>query len=128
MLINQVKYMHQEAWTGGKEYIVSALFKYLDADANGLLTEEELNKVSANYRNIILVNKRPQPPVQEINASVRMLQVSKRVDLRSISNKCYLKSLISREDIDKDNRLGSNEFYAAFSKLYSEYEIFSVIT
>lgn len=46
LLINQVKYMHQEAWTGGKEYIVSALFKYLDADANGLLTEEELNKVS----------------------------------------------------------------------------------
>lgn len=46
MLINEVKYMHHEAWTGGKEYIVSALFKYLDVDANGLLTEEELIKVN----------------------------------------------------------------------------------
>lgn len=45
-MVNQVKYMHQEAWTGGKEYIVSALFKYLDIDNNGLLTIEELNKVS----------------------------------------------------------------------------------
>lgn len=45
LLVNQVKYMHQEAWTGGKEYIVSALFKYLDLDSNGLLTVEELNKV-----------------------------------------------------------------------------------
>lgn len=43
--MNKVKYMHQEAWTGGKEYIVSALFKYLDLDDNGLLTVEELNKV-----------------------------------------------------------------------------------
>lgn len=44
-MINQVKYMHQEAWTGGKEYIVSALFKYLDIDNNGLVTNDELNKV-----------------------------------------------------------------------------------
>lgn len=89
LLVNQVKYMHQEAWTGGKEYIVSALFKYLDLDDNGLLTAEELNKVA------------------------------KRENLHSISDKCNLKSLITKEDIDKDDRLGSNEFYAAFSKLYS---------
>lgn len=38
--------MHQETWTGGKEYIVSALFKFLDIDDNGLLTAEELVKVS----------------------------------------------------------------------------------
>ncbi|KAK7603150.1 hypothetical protein V9T40_003149 [Parthenolecanium corni] len=89
LLVNQVKYMHQETWTGGKEYIVSALFKFLDIDDNGLLTSEELVKVA------------------------------KRENLQRITEKCNLENLITKEDIDKDNRLGTNEFYAAFSKLYS---------
>lgn len=55
LLVNQVKYMHQEAWTGGKEYIVSALFKYLDLDDNGLLTAEELNKVRLLFRSSQLI-------------------------------------------------------------------------
>lgn len=32
-----------------------------------------------------------------------------------------MSDMIRFEDMDKDGRLGLNEFYAAFSKLYSEY-------
>lgn len=32
-----------------------------------------------------------------------------------------MSDMIRFEDMDKDGRLGLNEFYAAFSKLYSKY-------
>lgn len=53
-----------------------------------------------------------------------LLQVAKRENLHRITEKCNLENLITKEDIDKDNRLGTNEFYAAFSKLYSKYTFF----
>lgn len=53
-----------------------------------------------------------------------LLQVAKRENLQRITEKCNLENLITKEDIDKDNRLGTNEFYAAFSKLYSKYRLF----
>lgn len=34
-----------------------------------------------------------------------------------------MSDMIRFEDMDKDGRLGLNEFYAAFSKLYSEYHV-----
>lgn len=37
--------MYQKSWNGGKEYMVSALFRYLDLDGNGFLHQEELQKV-----------------------------------------------------------------------------------
>lgn len=37
--------MYQKSWNGGKEYMVSALFHYLDLDGNGFLQREELEKV-----------------------------------------------------------------------------------
>lgn len=35
-----------------------------------------------------------------------------------------MSDMIRFEDMDKDGRLGLNEFYAAFSKLYSKYNIY----
>lgn len=37
--------MYQKSWNGGKEYMVSALFRYLDLDGNGFLQRDELEKV-----------------------------------------------------------------------------------
>jgi len=37
--------MYQKSWNGGKEYMVSALFRYLDLDGDGFLQREELQKV-----------------------------------------------------------------------------------
>jgi len=37
--------MYQKSWNSGKEYMVSALFRYLDLDGNGFLQLEELQKV-----------------------------------------------------------------------------------
>lgn len=45
LLINHAKRMYQKNWNGGKEYMVSALFRYLDLDGNGFLQRDELEKV-----------------------------------------------------------------------------------
>lgn len=45
LLINHAKLMYQKSWNGGKEYMVSALFRYLDLDGNGFLHRDELEKV-----------------------------------------------------------------------------------
>lgn len=45
LLINHAKLMYQKSWNSGKEYMVSALFHYLDLDGNGFLQLEELQKV-----------------------------------------------------------------------------------
>jgi hypothetical protein len=37
--------MYQKSWNSGKEYMVSALFRYLDLDGNGFLQLDELQKV-----------------------------------------------------------------------------------
>lgn len=46
LLINHAKLMYQKSWNGGKEYMVSALFRYLDLDGNGFLQIDELDKVN----------------------------------------------------------------------------------
>lgn len=89
LLINHAKLMYQKSWNGGKEYMVSALFRYLDLDGDGFLQREELQKIT------------------------------KQDKLDDISDVCVMSDMISFEDMDKDGRLGLNEFYAAFSKLYS---------
>ncbi|XP_015374342.1 PREDICTED: follistatin-related protein 5-like isoform X1 [Diuraphis noxia] len=89
LLINHAKLMYQKSWNGGKEYMVSALFRYLDLDGDGFLQREELQKIT------------------------------KQDKLDDISDVCVMSDMIRFEDMDKDGRLGLNEFYAAFSKLYS---------
>lgn len=48
-------------------------------------------------------------------------QITKQDKLDDISDVCVMSDMIRFEDMDKDGRLGLNEFYAAFSKLYSKY-------
>lgn len=45
LLTNHAKLMYQKNWNGGKEYMVSTLFRYLDLDGNGFLQRDELEKV-----------------------------------------------------------------------------------
>ena len=48
------------------------------------------------------------------------LQIAEREDLEQLSRGCSLGHMISYDDADKDGRLNINEFYMAFSKLYSK--------
>lgn len=41
--------------------------------------------------------------------------------LDSLSGGCSLSNMIQFDDTDNDGKLSINEFYVAFSKLYSEY-------
>ncbi|XP_023245992.1 follistatin-related protein 5-like isoform X2 [Copidosoma floridanum] len=72
-----------------KEYLVSIMFSHYDENNDGNLEGEELE------------------------------QVAEREDLRRLSKKCSLRHMIAYDDADRDGRLNVNEFYMAFSKLYS---------
>lgn len=48
------------------------------------------------------------------------LQIADREDLEQLSKGCSLGNMINYDDTDKDGRLNINEFYMAFSKLYSK--------
>ncbi|XP_012285083.1 follistatin-related protein 5, partial [Orussus abietinus] len=72
-----------------KEYLVSIMFSHYDQNNNGNLEREELE------------------------------QIAEREDLEQLSRGCSLGHMISYDDADKDGRLNINEFYMAFSKLYS---------
>lgn len=43
--------------------------------------------------------------------------------MEELSAGCNLSHMISYDDTDGDGRLNVNEFYMAFSKLYSEYHL-----
>ncbi|XP_015522448.1 follistatin-related protein 5 isoform X1 [Neodiprion lecontei] len=75
-----------------KEYLVSIMFSHYDQNNNGNLEREELE------------------------------QIAQREDLEQLSRGCSLGHMISYDDADKDGRLNINEFYMAFSKLYSQYD------
>lgn len=47
-------------------------------------------------------------------------KIAEREDLEQLSRGCSLGHMISYDDADKDGRLNINEFYMAFSKLYSK--------
>ncbi|XP_015590184.1 follistatin-related protein 5 isoform X2 [Cephus cinctus] len=72
-----------------KEYLVSIMFSHYDQNNNGNLERDELE------------------------------QIAEREDLEQLSRGCSLGHMISYDDADKDGRLNINEFYMAFSKLYS---------
>lgn len=49
-----------------------------------------------------------------------MFQIAAQEHLDNLSNGCSLSSMIQFDDTDQDGKLNINEFYVAFSKLYSE--------
>ncbi|XP_078050075.1 follistatin-like 5 [Augochlora pura] len=72
-----------------KEYLVSIMFSHYDRNNNGNLEREELEQVAENE------------------------------DLEELCRGCSLGHMISYDDTDGDGKLDVNEFYMAFSKLYS---------
>ncbi|XP_012144462.2 follistatin-like 5 isoform X2 [Megachile rotundata] len=72
-----------------KEYLVSIMFSHYDQNNNGNLEREELEQVAENE------------------------------DLEELCKGCNLGHMINYDDTDGDGKLNVNEFYMAFSKLYS---------
>lgn len=75
--------------SGSKDYLVSLMFSHYDLNNNGLLEAPELKKTF------------------------------EKEHLSQLSNECSLLDMLVYDDTDHDNHLDLNEFYAAFSKLYS---------
>lgn len=73
-----------------KEYLVSIMFSHYDQNGNGDLEKDELE------------------------------QVAEREELEQLSKGCSLGHMIGYDDADRDGKLNINEFYMAFSKLYSK--------
>ncbi|GJQ68334.1 hypothetical protein Trydic_g16928 [Trypoxylus dichotomus] len=72
-----------------KDYLVSIMFSHYDRNNNGNLEATELNEITAQEH------------------------------LDTLSKGCTLSDMIQYEDSDRDGKLNINEFYVAFSKLYS---------
>ncbi|XP_065160651.1 follistatin-related protein 5-like [Atheta coriaria] len=72
-----------------KDYLVSIMFSHYDTNNNGNLEASELS------------------------------EIGNQEHLDSLSNGCTLPNMIHYEDTDHDGKLSINEFYVAFSKLYS---------
>ncbi|XP_011148670.1 follistatin-related protein 5 isoform X1 [Harpegnathos saltator] len=72
-----------------KEYLVSIMFSHYDRNNDGNLEREELE------------------------------QIAEEESMEELSAGCNLSHMISYDDTDGDGRLNVNEFYMAFSKLYS---------
>ncbi|KAG8235847.1 hypothetical protein J437_LFUL015640 [Ladona fulva] len=89
LLYNHAKLMAQDNRSSGKEYLVSIMFSHYDQNNDGALEKEELVKIS------------------------------QREHLNQLAKGCDLGDMLSYDDTDKDGHLNINEFYMAFSKLYS---------
>nr|CAH0112252.1 unnamed protein product [Daphnia galeata] len=74
---------------GSKDYLVSLMFSHYDLNNNGLLEAQELSKTFEDEH------------------------------LSQLSKECSLSDMLAYDDVDHDTHLNLNEFYAAFSKLYS---------
>lgn len=72
-----------------KEYLVSIMFSHYDRNNDGNLEREELE------------------------------QIAEEENMEELCAGCNLSHMISYDDTDGDGRLNVNEFYMAFSKLYS---------
>uniref|UniRef100_A0A6P7FSV5 Follistatin-related protein 5-like isoform X1 n=1 Tax=Diabrotica virgifera virgifera TaxID=50390 RepID=A0A6P7FSV5_DIAVI len=76
-----------------KDYLVSIMFSHYDRNNNGNLEATELNEMYIQER------------------------------LETLSRGCSLSDMILYDDTDHDGKLSINEFYVAFSKLYSVYVV-----
>lgn len=50
-----------------------------------------------------------------------LFQIANAEHLNKLSKECTIGHMLSFDDADKDERLNINEFYMAFSKLYSKF-------
>lgn len=48
-------------------------------------------------------------------------QIASKENLHQVSSGCSLGDMLTYDDTDRDGRLDINEFYVAFSKLYSKH-------
>lgn len=51
-----------------------------------------------------------------------LVQISDQEHLGTLSEGCSLTDMLRYDDTDQDSLLSVNEFYAAFSKLYSKFK------
>ncbi|KAK7788916.1 hypothetical protein R5R35_007352 [Gryllus longicercus] len=89
LLYNHAKLMAEDNRSSGKEYLVSIMFSHYDQNNNGALEKEELE------------------------------EIAKKEHLNKLAKGCSLGHMLAYDDTDKDGKLNINEFYVAFSKLYS---------
>ncbi|XP_049811271.1 follistatin-related protein 5-like isoform X1 [Schistocerca nitens] len=89
LLYNHAKQLAEELRNTGKEYLVSRMFSHYDHNNDGALEKEELEQMAAKEQ------------------------------LSQLSKGCSLSDMLHFDDASKDGRLDINEFYTAFSKLYS---------
>ncbi|XP_046405287.1 follistatin-related protein 5-like isoform X3 [Ischnura elegans] len=89
LLYNHAKLMAEDNRSSGKEYLVSIMFSHYDQNNDGALEREELD------------------------------QISEKEHLNQLAKGCTLGDMLSYDDSDNDGHLNINEFYMAFSKLYS---------
>ncbi|XP_014246799.1 follistatin-related protein 5-like isoform X2 [Cimex lectularius] len=88
-LLKQSKSTSEERVRTGKEYLVSTMFTYYDLNRDDHLDKDELQKISDQEH------------------------------LNTLSDGCTLSDMLRYDDSDQDGLLSVNEFYSAFSKLYS---------
>ncbi|XP_049830071.1 follistatin-related protein 5-like isoform X2 [Schistocerca gregaria] len=89
LLYNHARLMAEDNRSSGKEYLVSIMFSHYDQNNDGALEKEELDEITTKEQ------------------------------LRQLSKGCTLGHMVDFDDADKDGHLDINEFYMAFSKLYS---------
>lgn len=90
-----------------KDYLVSIMFSHYDQNNNGNLEVSELNTVSFLLRHEKFIH-------------IKWFQLSVQERLDTFSSGCTLSSMIKYDDSNHDGKLSLNEFYTAFSKLYSK--------
>ena len=107
---------------GSKDYLVSLMFSHYDLNNNGLLEAQELAKVIP----------RSAPSFQlmsRLNSSHSLticVQTFEDEHLSQLSKECSLTDMLAYDDVDHDTHLNLNEFYAAFSKLYSKFSFYFI--
>ncbi|XP_071439347.1 follistatin-related protein 5-like isoform X2 [Hetaerina americana] len=89
LLYNHAKLMAEDNRSSGKEYLVSIMFSHYDQNNDGALERDELD------------------------------EISEKEHLNQLAKGCTLGDMLNYDDSDNDGHLNINEFYMAFSKLYS---------
>ncbi|CAL4086805.1 unnamed protein product, partial [Meganyctiphanes norvegica] len=89
LLFHHARLMAEKGRGSEREYLVGLMFSRFDTNNNGALDKEEL------------------------------IQVSQQEEVQRMADDCTLLDMIRFDDANSDGHLSLNEFYTAFSKLYS---------